>query len=35
MKKWRCIICGYVHEGPETPQSCPECGADQGSFEED
>ncbi len=35
MKKWRCAICGYVHEGPEPPQSCPECGADAESFEEE
>ena len=24
-KKFRCIVCGYVHEGPEPPQECPLC----------
>lgn len=23
--KWRCSVCGYVHEGPEAPESCPNC----------
>ncbi|KAA2643490.1 NADH peroxidase, partial [Alistipes onderdonkii] len=18
-KKWRCTVCGYIHEGPEAP----------------
>lgn len=31
--KWRCTICGYVHEGPEPPESCPVCGADRSLFE--
>ena len=22
---WRCINCGYVHEGPEAPEICPAC----------
>lgn len=34
MKKWRCLICGYVHEGPEPPQTCPECGVGPEDFEE-
>ena len=25
---WKCDLCGYVHNGPEAPQSCPVCGAD-------
>jgi rubrerythrin len=34
MKKWRCVICDYIHEGPEPPDVCPECGAGSDSFEE-
>ncbi len=34
MKKWRCVICDYIHEGPEPPDVCPECGAGPESFEE-
>ena len=22
---WRCLNCGYLHEGPEAPDSCPAC----------
>ncbi len=22
---WRCLNCGYLHEGPEAPASCPSC----------
>jgi len=33
MAKWRCIICGYVHEGEEAPAQCPVCGADRSKFE--
>ena len=24
-KKWVCPVCGYVHEGPEPPERCPQC----------
>ena len=24
-KKWRCTVCGYIHEGPEAPEQCPMC----------
>jgi rubrerythrin len=34
MKKWRCVICDYIHEGPEPPEVCPECGAGRENFEE-
>jgi rubrerythrin len=34
MKKWRCVICYYLHEGPEPPEVCPECGAGGDNFEE-
>ena len=26
MKKYVCPICGYVHEGNEPPEKCPQCG---------
>ena len=34
MKKWRCRVCGYVHEGPTPPDKCPVCGAPASEFEE-
>jgi len=34
-KRWVCTVCGYVHEGPEPPESCPECGASSDLFEEE
>jgi rubrerythrin len=34
MKKWRCKICGYVHEGDTPPEECPICGASKDQFEE-
>lgn len=33
-KKWRCTLCGYIHEGPEPPDECPICGAGREAFEE-
>ena len=31
--KWRCLNCGYVHEGPEAPAMCPACAHPQAHFE--
>lgn len=31
--KWKCRICGYVHEGPEPPDECPVCGAPKDTFD--
>lgn len=31
--KWRCLNCGYVHEGPEAPTACPACVHPQSYFE--
>lgn len=31
--KWKCRICGYIHEGPEPPEVCPVCGAGKEDFE--
>ena len=33
VKKWRCTVCGYIHEGAEPPDICPVCGADKSMFE--
>ncbi|MEG0614996.1 MAG: NADH peroxidase, partial [Oscillospiraceae bacterium] len=27
MKKYVCSVCGYVHEGNEPPEACPQCKA--------
>lgn len=34
MKKWKCTVCGYIHEGIEPPEKCPICGADRTKFVE-
>ena len=31
--KWKCRVCGYMHEGLEPPDECPACGADQDMFD--
>ncbi len=31
--QWRCLICGYIHEGDNPPEICPICGADSTQFE--
>lgn len=30
---WRCLNCGYIHEGAEAPQLCPACLHPQAYFE--
>lgn len=34
MKKFVCLICGYVHNGDEAPAVCPVCGAGADKFKE-
>ena len=34
MKKWKCTVCGYIHEGDEPPENCPVCGVGSEYFEE-
>ncbi len=34
MKKYVCLVCGYVHEGNEAPSECPICHAPASKFEE-
>lgn len=31
--KYRCKICGYIHEGKEPPAFCPACKAPAEYFE--
>ncbi len=31
--KWRCRNCGYNHEGPDAPETCPACDHAQAHFE--
>jgi len=33
VKKWRCKVCGYEHEGDAPPEECPVCGALASEFE--
>jgi len=32
MKKWKCSVCNYIHEGEEPPEKCPVCGANRDQF---
>ena len=34
MKKYVCLVCGYVHEGDAAPGECPICHAPASKFEE-
>ena len=33
MSKYICKVCGYVHEGEEAPDKCPQCKAPKSKFE--
>ncbi len=32
MKKYRCSVCGYIHEGDAPPANCPQCGSPAEKF---
>ena len=34
LKRWKCLICGYIALGEEAPSMCPVCGASKEQFEE-
>ena len=34
MKKWVCQVCGYVFEGENPPEKCPQCGVPASKFTE-
>lgn len=31
--KWRCTVCGYIHDGDAPPETCPKCGAPAERYE--
>ena len=31
-KRWKCAVCGYIHEGAKPPDFCPVCGAHKFQF---
>ena len=33
MKKWKCKVCGYMHEGDSAPEFCPICKQPASAFE--
>ncbi len=32
-RRWKCLNCGYVHEGTEAPEMCPACKHPQAHFQ--
>ncbi|MCC8088501.1 MAG: NADH peroxidase [Rikenellaceae bacterium] len=34
MKKFICTVCGYVHNGDEAPERCPQCNVPSEKFKE-
>ena len=34
MKTWVCTVCGYVWEGENPPEKCPQCGVGPDKFKE-
>ena len=34
MSKFVCQVCGYVHEGDQAPEKCPQCNAPSSKFTE-
>ena len=34
MKKFICTVCGYVYEGEEAPEFCPQCHQPRSKFKE-
>jgi ferredoxin hydrogenase len=34
VKRWKCSVCGYIHEGNNPPDTCPVCSAPKTAFEE-
>ena len=33
-KRFKCKVCGYIHEGDAAPEKCPVCQAPASEFEE-
>lgn len=34
MKKWKCSVCGYIHDGENPPKECPICKVPADRFQE-
>ena len=34
MRKFVCVVCGYIHEGETAPEVCPVCKVGADKFEE-
>jgi rubredoxin len=34
MKKYVCSVCGYIHQGNDAPEKCPQCQAPKAKFRE-
>ena len=34
MKRWRCTVCGYIHNGDTPPDKCPNCSSPREKFVE-
>lgn len=32
MAKWKCSVCGYIHEGDQAPEQCPVCKVGSDKF---
>ena len=32
MAKWVCTVCGYIYEGEQAPEKCPQCGVPASKF---
>ena len=33
-KKFQCTVCGYIYEGDEAPEFCPQCRQPKSKFKE-
>lgn len=33
MALWKCSVCGYIHDGDEAPDVCPNCGSHKEVFQ--
>ena len=31
--RWKCSVCGYIHEGTEAPEACPACAHPKAYYE--
>lgn len=33
-KVWKCSVCGYIHQGNEPPEECPQCSSSSKEYSE-